>query len=293
MVRILVAIMLAINLALYFWITKEPENEPKPTVGGDLKLLSEVEATDNKPKISSYQTKEPATDKPGQAPSTVQVNQDNEQTQPISSVAKLEEAPAKEDDKQDSAILSSEPVIAQPAPESPQENRLAEEVDPEIQPKVKERSCYSYGPLPDRLSALGVMVEIRRTTEEPRLRQDKPGTTSGYWVLIETAKTDADAVKLVESLKAAGISDIWRITRGELKNAISMGLFSRQENAEKRATEARSKGFTVNIVDKPRKAPVFWIDFRSENPALTINDLGMQKAKNRSLRSIACPKKEG
>ncbi len=64
-----------------------------------------------------------------------------------------------------------------------------------------------------------------------------------YMVLIRQPEDDAAARELVEKLKASGIEDFHRIDKGPNKRIISLGVFSKQKNADNRQQMLDGLGF--------------------------------------------------
>lgn len=309
MIRMIVAVLLAVNLVLLAWIAgdKSDERDPRPQPGGDLKLLSEVRhapapqpVTAQPPEAASKPAEvaqaQPATQTPVAQPVPVA-----EPSKPAAPATQPEQRP-------ESAMAEQRPQVT--APQQP-----AAEVKPlprppaaasssvvpavaqtqEATPSVKEQepanlkpTCYSFGPLEERLAAIGIMARLKEQTTDQNIRQEGSKHTEGYRVLIRTAKTEEEARALEQKILAAGIMDIWRISRGEDQNAISMGMYSQQPNAAKRAEQAKGLGFDAAIEAKVTDKERFWIDFASGEPKLTPADLGLKPGPGQSLKKRPC-----
>jgi cell division septation protein DedD len=70
---------------------------------------------------------------------------------------------------------------------------------------------------------------------------------NGFYVLIPAAASRAEALATADRLKRKGFKDSWVFASGPLKHAISLGMFSRRENAGRRLKALRAKGFEAQI----------------------------------------------
>lgn len=315
MIRMIVAVLLAANLALLVWVLSEPEdtkNRP-PQAGGDLKLLSEVKknpapaSVPAEPEVAAAKPAEaahPPAAKPVQAenppslasaPQPAVVHQAPEPpkpggavTQPISEPSRqvktevqpptaTPSAPAHPEAAQPIAVQTPEPA---PAPKEPEPVAVKTE--------TAKPSCYSFGPLEERLAAIGIMARLKEKTSDQDIRQEGTKLTEGFRVLIRTAKTEEESRTLEQRVLAAGITDIWRISRGEDQNAISMGMFSQRANAAKRVSQAKDLGFEAIIEPKVADKERFWIEFVSDQETLSAADLGLKPGPGQSLKKRPC-----
>jgi len=100
-----------------------------------------------------------------------------------------------------------------------------------------EQICYVLGPFG---SSSVVQEVLKRTINSPAIverRWSSPQQRPGYWVHIPPAGSSNEARSIVRILNQGGISDVQLITSGEMRNAISLGIFSTMQNARKRQQE--------------------------------------------------------
>ncbi len=317
MIRMIVAVLLAANLALLVWVLNEPEdakNRP-PQAGGDLKLLSEVKknpapaSVPTEPEVAAARPAEAA-----QIPAAKPAQAEN----PASSASAPQPAvmhQAPEPPKTGGAVTQSisepsrqvktEVQLPTATPSAPAHPEAAQPVavqTPEPAPKEPEPvavktesakpSCYSFGPLEERLAAIGIMARLKEKTSDQDIRQEGTKLTEGFRVLIRTAKTEEESRALEQRVLAAGITDIWRISRGEDQNAISMGMFSQRANAAKRVYQAKGLGFEAIIEPKVADKERFWIEFVSDQETLSAADLGLKPGPGQSLKKRPCNGKD-
>lgn len=88
------------------------------------------------------------------------------------------------------------------------------------------------------LEAAGIGVGVPHPEHVERIR---------YWVLLPPYRSDEQARVAVERLKRAGLKDYYLIPNGENKNALSLGVFSSRESAQRRINDAASLNLKVRV----------------------------------------------
>ncbi len=125
-----------------------------------------------------------------------------------------------------------------------------------------EPICYVLGPFG---SSNVVQEVLKRTINSPAIverRWSSPQQRPGYWVHIPPAGSSNEARSIVRILNQAGISDVQLITSGEMRNAISLGIFSTMQNARKRQQEVTQQGFEVVIDEVKIRKRLYWLALR-------------------------------
>ncbi len=128
------------------------------------------------------------------------------------------------------------------------------------------------GAVSDKVSFLCPRIEIERKSDKVFVTnalaamkwgyQEKTSTGNRprFWLYISAQASPEAAKRIVSSLSAKSI-DSFVINRGEMKNRISLGLFSSKERAEVAGSQIQEKsGYDVNIYDHVRKVPLEIID---------------------------------
>jgi hypothetical protein len=109
----------------------------------------------------------------------------------------------------------------------------------------------------NRCGVLGV-IDDRQVAQEAKQQLTDDGVKSsiqethgkieiGFWVVIPPLESSAAAQDMIVQLADAGITDVWHFRSGELNNAISLGMFFQQDNAEKLRREIEQKGFNAEL----------------------------------------------
>ena len=83
-----------------------------------------------------------------------------------------------------------------------------------------------------------------------------------FWIYLSPQESEESAILAVEELKKKGIKDYRLINTGDLKNAISLGLFSTQATVNKRINELKSKGYQPIVVPYRETRQIYWLDVR-------------------------------
>lgn len=118
--------------------------------------------------------------------------------------------------------------------------------------------CWMVGPFDEadqgkafaaRMAALDIMSSV--VTKEVEGPPD-------YWVHIPSRATRDAALALLRELKARKI-DSFLISKGELENGISLGLFSREHRAQAVYDQRKAQGYAVEVQVVPRQKTQIWL----------------------------------
>ncbi len=157
-------------------------------------------------------------------------------------------------------LTEKEKPKAEPEPEK------VAKVDSAAIAKLKEGKsiCYALGPfdglaqaknISEKLQDLGAYTAERSVTSESPI---------GYWVYLPSFKTWKDAKEKVVKLEGKGFKDMFIVGRGQMKNAVSLGLFKNEEGAKDRVTELKKIGEKPKIQTQFKQQDLYWIDIDVE-----------------------------
>ena len=90
---------------------------------------------------------------------------------------------------------------------------------------------------------------------------------AGYKVIVPAQESREAAIKVVEQLAAGGITDVWRFRKGEMVNAISLGIFSKEATASEVATKASALGITADVLPRNRTKTTWTAIFKGRPDA--------------------------
>lgn len=126
---------------------------------------------------------------------------------------------------------------------------------------------------PDRCVSMGPFVELTQAAEaitvltaggfSPKQRLAEGEIWSGYRVQIPSLPSREAANQVLASLQQHNISEQpYVVPGGDYRNAISLGIYSEFQRAQRRANEVRPLGFEPEIAIWHRMGQVYWIDFK-------------------------------
>ncbi len=112
------------------------------------------------------------------------------------------------------------------------------------------QACWELGPFEQAIEA----EQLRLPTGIQRVKIDRSQVRvpAGFYVLVPPAANREAARQTVERLKAKGVRDSWLFASGPLRNAISLGMFSKKENAMRRKRQIEKMGFAVRLQRRER-----------------------------------------
>ena len=134
--------------------------------------------------------------------------------------------------------------------------------------ETAEARCNTLGPFKKKKSANAIRKKLDELGITAVRRVNKDKKRKGFWVMIPPAQKRADARQSIKELKAKGVNDYFLVVTGEQTNAVSLGVFSRSELAQRRYDEIKKQGFKVRI--RPVDLPVreYWLDWSLDQQLL-------------------------
>jgi len=121
--------------------------------------------------------------------------------------------------------------------------------------------CNTLGPFKSKKKANRLRKELKKLGIPTERRMSKDNSRKGFWVLIPPAESRKDAKQSVQALKSKAIKDYFLVVTGEQTNAVSLGVFSQSDLAQKRYDQILALGFLVKIrqVNLPKRE--YWLDW--------------------------------
>ncbi|MFT3790965.1 MAG: SPOR domain-containing protein [Rudaea sp.] len=124
----------------------------------------------------------------------------------------------------------------------------------------KKETCLSIGTFATQADVRAAIKALTPLAARIQFRETRATEVRGYWVYLPAPANRERALDIARQLSSKGISDYYVVTAGEQPNAISLGLFREQGNAEKRLGEIRSLGFRPEMTQRSDEVPIYWID---------------------------------
>jgi len=148
--------------------------------------------------------------------------------------------------------------------------------------------CRSIGPFADAGAVAAAADALRARGWQPRDRGVETSVADGYWVYIGQLTAAAQRGVLAR-LNAAGIHDAASMTQPEQSDRVSVGFFSDQTHAVRRAEQVRELGFKPVLDLHQRTVITHWldVDLKPNDP-----DLSAKQFQNSATLQVAdCPTK--
>jgi cell division septation protein DedD len=116
------------------------------------------------------------------------------------------------------------------------------------------------GPFRELAQAATAAAALRNAGYQPLQRVGEGDVWIGYWVYLPAIATEQEANEILTKVRAAGIPDSYVIPNSDTGNLVSLGVFSEISGVGRRRDEVRALGFEPQVVDRTRRATVYWVD---------------------------------
>jgi hypothetical protein len=176
----------------------------------------------------------------------------------------------------DRLSLRSQPA---PAPKQAPSSRVA----------LPEAMCVAWRGL-NRAEFAQVRDVLKAMTGERVMSFTEVPLSTRHWVIFPPLPSPQSAADKLNELAAAGVQDVFVVTDGAWRNAISLGLYANDDAARRRVSEVEDKGVLGTRVELlPRQGTDFYFVIRSEDTD-TLKSLGeiKQAYPNSQLSRVAC-----
>jgi cell division septation protein DedD len=120
--------------------------------------------------------------------------------------------------------------------------------------------CTSVGPFRELAQAATAAATLRTAGYQPTQRVAEGDVWIGYWVYIDAIPTEAEANTILAKVRGQGITESYVIPNSDSGNLVSLGVFGEIGNVTRRREQVRSLGYDPKVVDRTRRATVYWVD---------------------------------
>ncbi len=276
--RWLFGILLLANLSLFVWksgdeIKVARNHEPAATVPGipGLTLLSEAPV----PEQPAAVTPPPASPQP--APEST----------PAPPVV---EKPATEQP----IDVAKNDVPAQSTPTPPEQPAEVPEAPPVVATVTAPKEdpfCVRLGPFQDEKPARDAIADLAASQIFATLLTEGEARPSRYIVYLKPAKSRQAALETLRELRAKKI-DSFVFSSGELRNGVSLGIFSQQASARRLQQKMKREGYNALMVTRKGETQRFWISLGPKNTQRLSNELHaalQERYQEADYQREACP----
>ncbi len=130
----------------------------------------------------------------------------------------------------------------------------------DLAPPPRAYRCGILESIADELTGYRIVEQMQMRNISAHLTKD-PGDGASFWVLIPPQPTRGQANEIVSILANQGFTDTWLVDRGDLENAISLGLFNNRQNAQHYMTRIARLGLPVELKRQQNERPGYAIHF--------------------------------
>ncbi len=165
--------------------------------------------------------------------------------------------------------------------------------EPSVEPgaTLASRACYRIGPFlePELAAIIGAKLEAMHIAAARRIEDKKTITT--YRVYLPPFPSKEAAEKQRQELTDLGFEDHAVIQEEAWHNAISLGLFGVEANAENRIQELAAKGVQAQLQMLEQTQVHYWLELPPSVLPQTLDKVRQQNlgAKDIQLHQVACP----
>jgi len=143
----------------------------------------------------------------------------------------------------------------------------------EVDNIVSTNSCYRYGPMLEEQLVIGLHDWFRSRNAQARIHFTEEQGANMFWIYLTPQQSRENALAVLEEMKNKGIGDYRLISRGELVNAISLGLFSSREAVDARLMELQEKGYVPVIVPYSDVKNIYWLDVQLAGTSAAMEEM--------------------
>ncbi|GAA4099444.1 SPOR domain-containing protein [Zhongshania borealis] len=164
------------------------------------------------------------------------------------------------------------------------------DIDSEVhrdRPVLAEGECLVLGPI----IQLPLVSELQAKNSDLRIYSDEYERGADYWVHLGPYNSFAAASKVSAELRSKRI-DNFVIRKGELKNAVSLGVFTDAERAATHAKGLAKKRYTAEIRRISKLATRYWLVFNGGDASVDYGQVEAEMAviadDNKKLAKKSC-----
>lgn len=156
------------------------------------------------------------------------------------------------------AVAASQEVLTffAPSDDLPVARRDAEFAENMARASVKRLDCFRVGPFADPQQMRNwLMAKSRTAFDSFRVESSVPGDFQVYF----PPARDAEQLRINKMmLRAKGLNDVWPISSGDLKNALSLGVFREKSRAILYRDQLARQGIVAGIFQRNRNRAAWY-----------------------------------
>jgi hypothetical protein len=147
---------------------------------------------------------------------------------------------------------------------------VKESIIPNAERGEKAQDCIEVGPFVDKKTTMDWFNStFPGGKREKHIFSKEIEVVSNYLVYFPAAESDLQSKADIAMLKQKGITDLWLFRQGDLKGAISLGMFRQRSRAEKLVQIMKRKNLEVSIAERFQMQPRWFV--RLKGQPVTVN----------------------
>jgi len=119
--------------------------------------------------------------------------------------------------------------------------------------------CFRFGPFADTPSADAAAAKLRASVQKATARTTTSGG-KGWTVWLPPFADMSSAQARALEIAGAGVKDYYVVAEGAQANAIMLGRYGSEDNAQRRIVELRAKGIEAQVQPPQDAKPQSWVD---------------------------------
>lgn len=178
--------------------------------------------------------------------------------------------------------------------ESDREEFTADAPDPDVAASTEVNTeatssevCIRTGPFKDGEAFKAFREWLRPRTKMMTSEVETTQTRRFFWVYLEASNAD-DAKNNLADLKRKGVKDYMLVREGDLKNAISLGLFRSQDSVTRRLAEMSKQGYKPVVVPKFEKTDQYWINASLAEGSEDVESVETELIAGAEILEVSC-----
>jgi len=125
---------------------------------------------------------------------------------------------------------------------------------------ASKKYCYTFGPVEEETLATGIGDWFNSRRAKTYIHYSDEKGSQLFWIYLTPVDPKRNAVDIIRELKDKGIEGYPLISKGELQNAISLGLYKGQTAVNEKIAELQEQGYKPVVVPYADGKRVYWVD---------------------------------
>ena len=126
--------------------------------------------------------------------------------------------------------------------------------------EATKKYCYTFGPIEEEMLATGIGDWFNSRRAKTYIHFTDERGSQLFWIYLTPDNPDRNTMDIIRDLKDKGIEGYPLISKGELQNAISLGLYKGQIAVNEKIAKLKEQGYKPVVVPYAEGKRVYWVD---------------------------------